>query len=113
MLFSRQPGHGLEPVGVMRSAVFESPILHGSGDDVGIGWIKRGAMGHGPHEAVIHLTREALTHDARVEHVAAIPVGKSLALLRSRKRRNRLGGGNMIKGCFTDGGTHGITPRIG
>ena len=66
VLFSRQPGHGLEPVGVMRSAVFESPILHGSGDDVGIGRIKRGAMGHGPHEAVIHFTREALTHDACV-----------------------------------------------
>ena len=44
MLLGGDAGHGLEPVGKMGSALGERPILHGAGDDVGNGGVKRGAF---------------------------------------------------------------------
>ena len=35
VLFSRDTGHGLEPMGEMGSALFHRPVLHGVCDDVG------------------------------------------------------------------------------
>ena len=114
VLFGGQPGHGLEPVRVVGGPVFEGPVLHRPGDDVGVGGIERSAPRHGLHEPVVHVAGKTLAHDARVEHVAAIPGGKGLARLGGVKRRNRLGNGKSVKSRFTDsGGTHGFTPRKG
>ena len=35
MLFSGDAGHGLEPVGKVGSALFDCPVLHGVGNDIG------------------------------------------------------------------------------
>ena len=46
MLFCGHACHGLEPVGVVGSAHFRGPVLHGRGDLVGNGALQGGALGH-------------------------------------------------------------------
>ena len=58
MLFRRDAGQRLEPVGVVGGAVLDGPILEGAGDDVGDGRIDRLALGHRASKRAVHILRQ-------------------------------------------------------
>ena len=63
MLFRRDAGHGLEPVGKMRCAEFDSPVLHGIGHDVSRSQIEPLALMNGSINVLEYLFRQLLLHD--------------------------------------------------
>ena len=71
MLLARDAGEGLEPVGVVRGALFNGPFLHGVGDDVGNLDVEGLALLERPHECFVGHLGELLLHDLLAEDLAA------------------------------------------
>ena len=61
-------GERLEPVGKMRRALFDRPLLHGVGHGVGDGGIQRAALIHRLFQRDIHVIRQFRFHHAVVKH---------------------------------------------
>ena len=78
VLFGRDAGHGLEPVGEVRRAVLDSPVLHGIGDDVGRGQIEALALVDGGVDIFKNSLRKLLLHHGFAEHMAAKEIRYSL-----------------------------------
>ena len=68
VLFSGDAGHGLEPVGEMRCALFDGPILHGICDHVRYGSVQPPAVPDGVLHCAVGLLREPFLHDRVVEY---------------------------------------------
>ena len=78
VLFGRDAGHGLEPVGEVRRAELDSPVLHGIGDDVGCGQIEALALVDGGVDIFKNSLRKLLLHHGFAEHMAAKEIRYSL-----------------------------------
>ena len=74
MLFGGEASEGLEPVGVMGCAVFDGPVLHRRGDDIGQVRLKTLAVDDGPLETLEDVLREALLHDAEGENIRGVEI---------------------------------------
>ena len=61
-------GERLEPVGIVRRALFDRPLLHGVGHSVGNGGIQRTALIHRLFQRDIHVIRQFRFHHAVVKH---------------------------------------------
>ena len=61
-------GEWLEPVGIVRRALFDRPLLHGVGHGVGNGGIQRAALIHRLFQRDIHVIRQFCFHHAVVKH---------------------------------------------
>jgi hypothetical protein len=72
MFFSRYPGHGLEPVGEMGSALFKGPFLHGMGDNIGGFDVEDGAFMVGVDDFLVRIHGKLDLHDLNVEGVLAV-----------------------------------------
>ena len=70
VLFGRQAGHGLEPVGVVRGALADGPVLHGAGHGIRDVRIKAFAAGDGGLQHAEHGLGQALLQDVEGENVA-------------------------------------------
>ena len=71
VLLRRHSGHGLEPVGVVGSALFDGPLLHLMGHHIRRGQIQLLALLYGFLQLLIDLLRKPLLHDRIVEYVGA------------------------------------------
>ncbi len=71
MLLGGEAGERLEPVGEVRGAVLDGPVLHGRGDDIGDLGIERLAPVDGPEEALVDLLGQPLAHDGTGKHIGA------------------------------------------
>ena len=71
VLFRGNAGHGLEPVGVVRSTLFRCPVLHSLGDMICNAEFQCGAALNAVLPRGIDLRCQALLHGGFVEHVAA------------------------------------------
>ncbi|MFT3684869.1 MAG: hypothetical protein QM783_08065 [Phycisphaerales bacterium] len=80
VLLGRQAGERLEPVGVVRCAAVDRPVLHRGGHHVGELGVELLAVLDGPHEALEGLLGETLAHGALGEDVLAVELLKALAL---------------------------------
>ena len=67
MLFRREAGHGLEPVGEMGCALLHRPFLHGGGDGICHRDIERSAVMDGLPDGLVGGFREALAHHGVTE----------------------------------------------
>ena len=65
-----EAGEGLEPVGVVRGAVLDGPILHRVGDGLGDRGVERIAETDGAEDAAEDFLGESLAHDALAEDIA-------------------------------------------
>ena len=63
VLLRRDAGHGLEPVGKMRRAELNGPVLHGIGHDVSRSQIEPLALVNGSINVLEYLFRQLLLHD--------------------------------------------------
>ena len=85
VLFRGRPGHRLEPVGKVRRAVLQGPVLHRLGDDVGDLGTQAFAFADGLAQGAKGLFGQALLHGAPAERVAA-EVAADFCLIQSRHR---------------------------
>ena len=67
VLFRRDPGQGLEPVGEVGRAVLDCPVLHGGGHRVGHRRIQLGSFLDGMLQRVVHLSGQTGLHHAAVK----------------------------------------------
>ena len=63
VLFGGDAGHRLEPVGIVRRALFDRPIAHRLGDNVRLGAGQTLAVLPGGAQCAVDLRRETLLHD--------------------------------------------------
>ncbi len=71
VLFRSDAGHGLKPVGKMRSALFNGPILHRIGHHVRHGSVQAPAVADGVLHCPVGLLREPFLHNRVVEYHAS------------------------------------------
>ena len=71
VLFRRDPGQGLEPVGVVGCALFHGPVFHGIGHHVGGGHGDIAAVFHHVHDLGIDFFGQTRLHDRHAEDVGA------------------------------------------
>ena len=76
VLLGGDAGQRLEPVGVVRGAVLDGPVLHRLRDRVGNRRIQRLSKGDGSTQRAMHGRREALLLCLVTEHEAAEPLGR-------------------------------------
>lgn len=69
VLLRRDAGHGLEPVGKMRRAKLDGPILHGIGHNVGRSQIEPLALVDSRVDVLEDLLRQLLLHNRFAEHM--------------------------------------------
>ena len=69
VLFGRQAGHGLEPVGVVRGALADGPVLHGAGHGIRDVRVKAFAAGDGGLQHAEHGLGQTLLQDVEGEDV--------------------------------------------
>ena len=96
VLLGGDAGHGLEPVGEVRRALFDGPVLHGVGHHRGGGGVETAPLVHGALNLSEHFLGQALPHDGVVENHAAekfrdcthkdSPQSASNKICRARKR---------------------------
>ena len=72
MLFTGDAGQGLEPVGVMGSALFNRPALHHAGHNIGYFQVKGLTLFNGCLQALVGRAGQTLTHFVLVEDFAAV-----------------------------------------
>ena len=75
VLFRRDAGEGLEPVGIVGRALFHRPVLHGVGHDVGGLHADVAAVLHHVHHLLVDLLGEALLHHGFAEYIHPKNVG--------------------------------------
>ncbi len=68
VLFGGYTGHGLEPVGVMGDALFDGPVLHGVGHNVGHLQVQGSAVFDGALERLIGCLGKTLLHNSVVKN---------------------------------------------
>ena len=71
VLLGGDAGKGLEPVGVVGSALFHGPVLHGSGHDVSGGHGDVAAVIHHIYQFGVYLFGQAFLHDGSAEYVGS------------------------------------------
>ena len=71
VLFGSDAGHGLEPVGEMRHALFSRPVLHGVGHHVGHGNIQWLAVLDGLAQSLVGFLGQTFAHRRIAENHAA------------------------------------------
>jgi len=69
VLLGRRAREGLEPVGVVRGALLDGPVLHGRGDDVGGLVVEALTALDGAHQGLEDLLGEPSPHLVHAEHV--------------------------------------------
>ncbi len=69
VLLGREPGQGIEDVGVVGRALLEGPVLHGRGDDVGHDRIEGLGVVDGAEQRLVDQLRESLLHHRLGEDV--------------------------------------------
>ena len=70
MFFCGDAGKGLEPVGVMGGAVFNSPVLHGFGNHIRCGKRKLSAVFHNVNDFLIYILGKSFLHFAECKNLA-------------------------------------------
>ena len=69
VLFGRQAGHGLEPVGVVRGPLADGPVLHGTGHGIRDVRVKAFTAGDGGLQRAEHGLGQTLLQDVEGENV--------------------------------------------
>ena len=69
VLLRRDAGHGLEPVGKMRRAELNGPVLHGIGHNVGRSQIEPLALVDSRVDVLEYVLRQLLLHNRFAEHM--------------------------------------------
>ena len=72
VLFTGDAGQGLEPVGVMGSALFNCPALHHAGHNISYFQVKGLTLFNGCLQALVGRAGQTLTHFVLVEDFAAV-----------------------------------------
>ena len=110
VLFGREAGHGLEPVGIMIRAHFDGPVLHGIGHHIGNGGIEASALADDAGKTAVDVLGQALAHGVKAEDMAT-------ECLRAVRGGGIAHGGQAQRGSgqgFLQGGTalmlHGTPP---
>lgn len=70
-VFCGDAGKGLEPVGVMGGAVFNSPVLHGFGNHICCGKRKLSAIFHNVNDFLIYILGKSFLHFAECKTLLA------------------------------------------
>ena len=72
MLLRGDAGKRLEPVRIVRAAVFDGPFLHGVRHGIGGILVERRSVLDGLVQALVHRLGQAVMHDLVVEHHASV-----------------------------------------
>ena len=107
VLLGGRAGERLEPVGVVRGAVLDRPVLHRGGHHVGHGVIEGLALIDGPDQALEDVLGEPLPHHRAREDVAAVDRVHGFELAARRcwgGHRGKPSGKGLRAGARTGGG---------
>ena len=121
MLFRRASVEGLEPVGVMAGALFQSPRHHGLGHFIGNVRVQLFVLADGSQQFLVDGTGQVVAHGLHVEDILTVNfrnegcgvanIGRWVCMHLGRERAKRLGIYQTLKGGFLQAESCRRAPR--